>query len=128
MNSQIEEAGATGGRFDSALLVAAAALLLGGMFAFYYFTNQLNVLVRTVILLGSTAVAVAMAYQTTQGKVIWDYLKGSRTELRKVVWPTRQESLQTTLMIAVVVLIAALFLAGVDWLLSTGVHKLVGRS
>jgi preprotein translocase subunit SecE len=127
MNSQTEEA-ASGGPSsrDTALLVLAVGLLVGGMFAFYYFNPQYNVLIRTLILLGATVAAIVLAAQTFQGKVMWGYVQGSRTELRKVVWPSRQESVQTTLMIAVVVLIMALFLAGVDWVLSTSVHKLVG--
>jgi preprotein translocase subunit SecE len=127
MNSQTEEvvSGGPGSR-DTALLVLAIGLLLGGMFAFYYFTAQYNILIRALMLLGSTIAAIVLTAQTVQGKVLWSYVQGSRTELRKVVWPSKQESIQTTLMIAVVVLIMALFLAGVDWVLSTGVHKLVG--
>ena len=126
MNSQTEETAGGPGALDSVLLVAAVALLVGGMFAFYYFTPQFNVLIRTLMVLGSVIAAVGLSSQTVQGKLIWGYVLGARVELRKVVWPTRQESIQTTLMIAVVVLIMALFLAGVDWVLAKGVHELVG--
>jgi preprotein translocase subunit SecE len=128
MNSQTEEAVAGSGKFDSLLLGVAVVLLLGGMFAFYYFTAQLNLLERALILLAGTVAALVVAYQTQMGKTLVEYARGSRVELRKVVWPTRQESIQTTLMIAVFVLIAALFFAGVDWLLNLGVHKLVSKS
>jgi len=123
--TQAPEAGPSG-TLDTALLLAAVLLLLGGMFAFYYFNPQFNVLIRTLMLLGSTVVAIGLASRTEQGKVMWGYVQGSRTELRKVVWPTRQESVTTTLMIAVVVIVFAFFLAGVDWVLNYGVHKLVG--
>jgi preprotein translocase subunit SecE len=123
--TQAPEAGPSG-TLDTALLLVAVLLLLGGMFAFYYFNPQYNVLYRTLMLLGSTVVAIALASRTQQGKLMWSYVQGSRTELRKVVWPSRQESVTTTLMIAVVVIVFALFLAGVDWALNTGVHKLVG--
>jgi preprotein translocase subunit SecE len=123
--TQAPEAG-TSGTLDTALLLAAVVLLIGGMFAFYYFNPQYNVLYRTLMLLGSTVVAIALAARTAQGKTMWSYVQGSRTELRKVVWPTRQESVTTTLMIAVVVIVFAFFLAGVDWVLNLGVHKLVG--
>jgi preprotein translocase subunit SecE len=127
MNSQTEEVTSGGpSSRDTALLVLAVLLLLGGMFSFYWFTDQFNVLIRTLMLLGATVTAIVAAAQTQQGKVLWGYVQGSRTELRKVIWPSKQESIQTTLMIAVVVLVMALFLSGVDWLLSTGVQKLLG--
>ena len=126
MNPETQEPAAGSSATDTALLTAAVLLLLGGMFAFYYFNPQYNVLIRTLMLLGSIVVAIGLAARTAQGKVIWSYVQGSRTELRKVVWPTRQESVTTTLMIAVVVIVFAFFLAGVDWVLNYGVHKLVG--
>ena len=126
MTPETQEAAAGPSHVDTALLLAAVVLLLGGMFAFYYFNPQYNVLYRTLMLLGSTVVAIALASRTAQGKVMWSYVQGSRTELRKVVWPTRQESVTTTRMIAVVVIVFAFFLAGVDWVLNFGVHKLVG--
>ena len=73
------------------------------------------------------AVALGVAYQTALGKSLWSYVVGSRIELRKVVWPTRQESIQATLMIAVVVLLMALLLWGLDSLLLWGVETLTGR-
>ena len=124
MNSQTEEAVAGSGKFDSLLLGAAVVLLLGGMFAFYYFTAELNLLERALILLAGTVAALVVAYQTQMGKTLVDYARGSRVELRKVVWPTRQESIQTTLMIAVFVLIAALLFWGLDSALLWGVKQL----
>jgi preprotein translocase subunit SecE len=112
---------------DTIFLIVAAAALLGGMFAFYYFEGQLNAFVRTLILLAGLVATGALAYQTTLGRDLWGYVTGARTELRKVVWPTRQESVQTTLMIAVVVLVMALLLWGLDSLLLWGVETLTGR-
>jgi preprotein translocase subunit SecE len=126
MTPETQEPAAGSSATDTALLATAVLLLLGGMFAFYYFNPQYNVLIRTLMLLGSTVVAIALTSRTAQGQVLWGYVQGSRTELRKVVWPTRQESVTTTLMIAVVVIVFAFFLAGVDWVLNYGVHKLVG--
>jgi preprotein translocase subunit SecE len=112
---------------DTVFLIIAAAALLGGMFAFYYFEGQLNAFVRTLILLAGLAVTLALGYQTTLGRDLWGYVTGARTELRKVVWPTRQESVQTTLMIAIVVLVMALVLWGLDSALLKGVEALTGR-
>lgn len=122
--SQGEE---TGSRFDTVLLIAAVALLIGGMVAYYSFTAELSKLPRLAILLGSIAASVAIVYRTAVGKTLWAYVQGSRVELRKVVWPTRQESLQTTLVIAVFVIIVALLMWGLDAALLFGVHKLTGQ-
>jgi preprotein translocase subunit SecE len=117
----------SGSRFDTPLLIAALALLFGGLVAFYYFDPQLGKLARLGILLASLAGCVGIVSRTGTGATIWDYLKGANVERKKVVWPTRQESVQTTLVIAVFVVIVALFLSGVDWLLSHGVQALIDK-
>jgi preprotein translocase subunit SecE len=127
MDTQTTEQQAASPHRDTALLSVAAAALLGGMFAFYYFETQYNALIRVLMLLGGLAVALGLAYQTAAGRSLWGYVVGSRVELRKVVWPTRQESIQATLMITVVVLIMALMLWGLDTLLLWGVETLTGR-
>jgi preprotein translocase subunit SecE len=125
MNPQIEQQ--TGSPRDTALLLAATAVAIGGLVAFYYFANELNAAVRTLMILASLGAAAALAYQTQQGRTLWSYIQGARTEMRKTTWPTKQESVQTTLMIAVVVLIASLILWGLDSLLLWGVKGLTGR-
>jgi preprotein translocase subunit SecE len=126
MESQTETPNAQ--RFDALLLAAAAVLLAGAMVSFYYFSAELNALVRVVILLAAVAAALGLAYKTELGRTIWSYITGARTELRKVVWPSRQEALQATLMIAVVVLITSLILWGLDSALLFGVKALTGQS
>ena len=125
MESQALEAGSS--RKDQALLVVSALLFAGGLFAFYYFETQLPAVVRVLLLLAAIGVAAAIGYRTELGQGVWSAISGARTELRKVVWPTRQESVQTTLMIAVVVVIMALLIAGLDWILLRGVETLTGR-
>lgn len=114
---------------DTALLVAALALLVGGLWAFYSLIGQFNVLIRALILLGCIGAGVFAAYQTQMGRIMAAYVTGAfRIEARKVVWPSRQESIQATLMIAVVVLIMALLLWGLDGALLWGVKSLTGKS
>jgi len=112
---------------DTLLLVLAVAALVGGIVAFYALVGQFNATVRVLIVLGGLGAAAALAYQTATGKMMWGYIRGSQVELRKTTWPTRQEGLQATLMIAVVVLIAALMLWGLDSLLLWGVKNVTGR-
>jgi preprotein translocase subunit SecE len=126
MDSQKEQQ--AGSSKDTALLIAASLLIVGGLSAFYYFVGQFNVLVRTLMLLASLGAALFAAYQTHLGRVMWSYINGAyRIEARKVVWPSRQESIQATLMIAVVVLIMAVLLWGLDGALLWGVKSLTGR-
>ncbi len=125
MEIQNEESGS---RYDVPLLLLAALLLIGGMVSFYYFDPQLGKLARLGLLLGGVAVAVFLLSRTALGATAWSYLQGANVERRKVVWPTRQESVQTTLMIAVVVLIVAVIMWILDTGLLAGVQYLTGRS
>jgi preprotein translocase subunit SecE len=96
------------------------------MVGYYYFTAYTD-LVRVLGLLGGAVVAVLIALQTTVGKTAWAYIQGSRTELRRMVWPTRRETVQTTLMVVVVVLILAIFIWALDIVLAWAVQFLTGR-
>lgn len=113
---------------DTVLLFAAFFALAGGITAFYWFAAEIAVTLRVLMVLGGLGAAAALAYQTSTGKTMWGYVRGSQVELRKTTWPTRQESLQATLMIALVVLVTSLFL----WLLDSGllwaVKHVTGRS
>ncbi|MCC5862793.1 MAG: preprotein translocase subunit SecE [Gammaproteobacteria bacterium] len=97
---------------DKLKLFLAAGVVVGGVAGFYYLEDQPTV-VRALVVLASLAVAAFIAYQATQGKTFWRFVQSSRVEMRKVVWPTRQETLTTT---GVVMLFAAI-LAVFFWLL-----------
>ena len=112
---------------DTLLLALAVAALVGGIVAFYALVGQVNVTVRVLMVLGGLVVAAALAYQTASGKNMWGYVRGSQVELRKTTWPTRQESLQATLMIAAVVLLFALMVWGLDSVLLYGVKQVTER-
>ena len=71
-------------------------------------------------------VAAFIALQTAKGQAFFGLLKDARTEIRKVVWPTRQETTQTTLIVVAVVLVMALLLWGLDSLLGWLVSTIVG--
>lgn len=126
MESQVVDAGST--RKDALLLVVSGALFVGGLFAFYYLDPQLATVLRLLILMAAFGAAMALAYQTATGRDVWSAISGARTELRKVIWPTKQESVQTTLIIAVVVVIMTLLMWGLDSMLLYGVEMLTGRS
>ena len=71
-------------------------------------------------------VCILTAAKTEKGAAIVELALGSRTELRKVVWPTKQERNQTTLIVVAVILLMSLILWGIDSLLSWGASLIMG--
>ena len=111
---------------DTLLLVLATALLIGGVGAYYWFQDLAITPVRVVGLIAVAALASFIAAQSDSGAAFFRFIKEADIERRKVVWPTHQETLQTSLMVIIVVILISLFLAGVDWLLGASVRALVG--
>ncbi len=114
MNAKVEKAGATNA-LDMVKLALAAVLLVAGIVAYYYFdwTSWARIGVLLVGLIGAAAVAAF----TGIGRAVREYLAESQFELRKVVWPTREETLRTTVVILIVVVILSLLLGLIDFLL-----------
>ena len=123
MNARTE-AGATG--LDTVKLVAAAILLIAGIYGFYHFAAY-STLLRVVGLLAIGGVAAAIALQTDQGRRLWQFAGDARNEVRKVVWPTRQETLQTTLIVIVMVFILGIILWLFDMMLMSILRFLTGQ-
>ncbi len=123
MNAKTEEAGSA---LDTVKLVAVVVLLAVGVYGFYAFADQ-PLWVRLIGLLVLVGIALFTALQTAMGRSIWRFATDARTEVRKVVWPTRQETLQTLLIIVVAVLLTALFLWAVDSILFAIVRYLTGQ-
>jgi preprotein translocase subunit SecE len=86
------------GWVDTVKLLLAILILLAGIVAYYYYANAL-VLLRVVGVLVAVGVSVLVAMRSAQGQALWRFIQGSRVELRKVVWPAREETVQTTLIV-----------------------------
>lgn len=112
-------------RFDALKWLVVVVLVAVGVVANHYFAAQ-SILYRVVGLLVLAAIAAFVALQTAKGQAFFGLLKDARTEIRKVVWPTRQETTQTTLIVVAVVLVMALLLWGLDSLLGWVVSTIVG--
>ncbi len=110
---------------DTAKLVAAVLLLVAGVLAFYWFAAE-SLLFRVLGLLAVVGVAVGIFATTAPGRALWGFLGESRNEVRKMVWPTRAEALQTTLIVILVVIIVAIFLWLVDMFLGWAVRSIIG--
>ena len=107
-------------------LVIALLAFVGGIVAYYYLGDKPDY-IRVLTLLGASAVTVVVAMQTETGRDTWEFAKGARTELRKVVWPTRKETVQVTLLVVVMIILAGLLLWFIDWLLVMGIKALTGQ-
>jgi preprotein translocase subunit SecE len=115
MNAKIERAGGNGA-IDAAMTTLAVLLLIAGVVAYYWFADWSGV-ARFGVLLAGIATCVAVGAFTKAGRATREYLVESQFELRKVVWPTRDETLRTTLVIIVVVIILSLLLGLIDVIL-----------
>ncbi|MWV11956.1 preprotein translocase subunit SecE [Pseudomonas sp. R-28-1W-6] len=122
MNAKAE---AKDSRFDSLKWLVVVALVVAGVVGNQYFSAE-PLLYRVLVLLALAAVAGFAALQTAKGQAFFGLAKEARTEIRKVVWPSRQETTQTTLIVVAVVLVMALVLWGLDSLLGWLVSLIVG--
>ena len=108
---------------DTVKLVTAVVILMGALVTFYYYSD-VSKLARVVGLIAAVGIAAAITLQTDRGRTVASFVKDSQTEVRKVVWPTRQETVQTTLVVMVVVVIIAIFL----WLLDMALGGIVSMA
>jgi len=87
--------------------------LVGAVVGNYVYGEQ-SVLVRAIAVVAAVVVAALIAVQTVKGRNALSFAKEARIETRKVVWPTRQEAIQTTGIVIVATLIMSLLLWGLD--------------
>ena len=124
MNTQSETG--QSGALDIVKLLIAAAAIIGGLYSYYFFEFQISLPLRVLMVLGGAGAGIAIAMTSTQGQRLWHFIQGSRVEIRKVVWPTRQETTQTAIAVFVFTLIMGVFF----WILDSGLlwltRKLVG--
>ena len=112
-------------RTDTFKLLAASAIVLIALVAFYIFANH-SLLIRVIGLLVAAGAAVAIALKTKPGVETVEFVRGARSELRKVVWPTRAETTQTTLIVIAMVVIMGVLLWLFDVLLLWLVRLITG--
>jgi preprotein translocase subunit SecE len=123
MNSSVDSQ-ASG--MDTPKLLAAIVLAVGAIAGFYYFSDQ-SQLVRVIGMLVVMGVAVAIAATTTIGRNAISFASASRMEVRKVVWPTRAETMQATLAVFFTVIVLGVFMWVLDLLLLWAVRLLTGQ-
>jgi preprotein translocase subunit SecE len=107
--------------------LAVAALILVAAGAGFYLLSTSPLVVRIGVLLVGAVITAAVAWTTEPGKRFYAYAQESVTETKKVVWPSRKETVQTTGVVVAFVLVMALFLWVVDASLAWVVNMLVRR-
>ena len=113
MNDEAKQQTAVPAGADTAKLIAAIILVVGGIVAFYVLKSRPEVWVSWVALFGGMLLGVLVFAFSQYGRNFWQFVLESRVELRKVFWPSRQETFTTTLVVLVFVVIASTFF----WLL-----------
>lgn len=102
--------------FDKIKLLIAVLLVIAGVVGFYVLPD-VPALVRVLMVLGGLIAGAVVTYFTAPGKTFFAFAGEARDETRKVVWPTRKETIQTTAIVLVFVMVMALFLWVVDSIL-----------
>lgn len=113
-------------RFELLKWLLIIFLLVGGMVANFYY-SQVIVTIRAAVGIVLAILVLIIAAQTQKGRKAWSFIKSSRTELRKVIWPTRQETIQTTLVVVLMVIMTALILWGLDSFFIWAVAWMTGK-
>ena len=117
---------ASGG--DLVKYVLALLLVVAGLFAFYKFDGQWPTGIRILAVVVGLAAGIAAFMTTVKGGQAKEFLSESRFELRKVVWPSRQETTKTMWVVIAVVILISLAMAGMDVIIQWAVKWLLGNA
>ena len=111
---------------DKIKMILAVLVLVGAIVAFYIFADQ-SLLFRVLGLLVAAGISLAIASQTAAGSSAISFGRGSVIEARKVVWPSRKETVQTTLMVLAMVVFVGIILWFFDMFLAWAIKLLTGQ-
>ncbi len=118
--SQVEASG-----LDTVKLLLAVAIVVAAILGFYYL-DAYSQLLRVIGLLVLVGLATFIIYQTAVGRTVWSFASAAKVEVRKVVWPSRQETVQTTLIVFVMVLVMGVVLWLFDMMLAAILKAVTG--
>ncbi len=130
MNADLKAQGGrapgTSGGADKAKLVAAVLLVIGGLVAYYVLDSQ-SAWLRWLAVVAGVALGAAVLLPSQYGRDLRQFFVDARVELRKVVWPTRQDTLRMTAVVFVFVVVAGIFFYAVDLVLAWATRHLTGQ-
>jgi preprotein translocase subunit SecE len=116
MNARAETIGSNRAA-DVGLLTLAVLIVVAGVAAYYLLPPSVASIWRGLIVAGAIVVACGVAWFTTPGRGVRSYLRETQFEMRKVVWPTREETIRTTLVVILVVVVLSIVLGLIDIIL-----------
>jgi preprotein translocase subunit SecE len=112
---------------DVSLMTVSVIALLGAIVAFYWYDEQ-PLPIRVGMVVVGFAAAVGLMWFSSYGREFWQFAIAARVELRKVVWPGRDETVKTTYVVFIFAIVMGLFFWGLDWLLTLLTRFLSGQS
>ena len=128
MNDEAKQTSTEPAAADTAQLIAAITLAVGGVVAFYVLKSRPEAWASWAALAGGLLLGVLVFVFSQYGRNFWQFVLESRVELRKVFWPTRQETFMTTLVVLGFVLIASIFFWLLDLTLASVTKFFTGQS
>ncbi len=111
---------------DTVKLVLAITVLVGGIVGYYHFADK-SLIYRVLGVLLSVFLSMGLVLTTQIGRQFLGFLVEARVEVRKVVWPNRQETVQSTLVVVALVFLVGLILWTLDAGLFWGISRLTGQ-
>ncbi len=127
MNTKLQQSKDAGSEADVAKYAMALLLVAAGLGVFYWFDGQWPTSLRVLAVVAGLVAATLVFLTTGKGGHTREFLSEARFELRKVVWPTRQEAMRTTWVVIGVVVILSLVLAFFDVVVQAAVKWLLAR-
>ena len=111
---------------DAALITLSFLLLLAGIVAFYWFDEKALV-IRVALVVAGLAAAAGLMWFSWYGREFWQFAQAARVELRKVVWPEREDTVRTTVLVIVFASLLGLFFWVLDLILTWLIRLLTGQ-
>jgi preprotein translocase subunit SecE len=112
---------------DAVLMMLSIVVLFAGIVAFYWFDEQ-ALLIRIAMVIVGLGAAAGLMWFSWYGREFWQFALAARIELRKVVWPEREETIKTTYVVFIFAIVMGLFFWGLDWVLTWLTRLLSGQS
>ena len=111
---------------DNALMILSIVALLAGVVAFYWYEED-PLALRLALVGSGVVVAVGLAWVSWYGREFWQFAQAARVELRKVVWPEREDTVRTTVLVIVFASLMGLFFWVLDLILTWLIRLLTGQ-
>jgi preprotein translocase subunit SecE len=112
---------------DTTLMALSVLVLLLGIVAFYWYDDA-AMTIRVALVVAGLGVGAGLLWFSWYGREFWQFAQAARVELRKVVWPSRDETVKTTYVVFIFAIAMGVFFWGLDWVLTWLTRLLTGQS